>query len=226
MISSDEFSRRAVEILQGPGYGWIDEFIDADRARELRELADERFAAGEFHLGGIGAGEVNLEIRRDQIQWIERDDAPEPMRRILDLYRELLPAINATCYLGLKSVEPMLAIYTPGSFYRRHRDRFRRKAHRVVSLVLYLNEHWSPGDGGELVIYPESKVGADGEAVAAEPPLEDGAIVIEPPTEEQAVMVEPHPGRLVVFLSEIEHEVRVTKVPRYSMTAWLLDRPE
>lgn len=208
MISTDEFSQRVVEILLDPGYGWIDGFLDPEHARELRTLADERFAAGEFHAAGIGAGEVNFAIRRDQIQWVDREESPESMRRILNQYRALLPAINSTCYLGLKSVEPMLAIYPPGAFYRRHRDRFRRKAHRVVSLVLYLNEQWTPEDGGELVIYPEPDGVAGGDA------------------DERIVVVEPHAGRLVVFLSELEHEVRVTNVPRYSLTAWLLDRPE
>ena len=242
MSSSDEVSQRIAEFLIAPGYGWIDGFLDPDQARELRMLADERFAAGEFHAAGIGAGEVNFEIRRDQIQWVDREKSPEPLRRILDRYRALLPAINSTCYLGLKSVESMLAIYPSGAFYRRHRDRFRRKAHRVVSLVLYLNEHWTPEDGGELVIYPEPDgvAGGDADVDHAEEdfrPAEEAVeragestrraeeeAVVEPA--EKIVVVEPHAGRLVVFLSELEHEVRATTVPRYSLTAWLLDRPK
>jgi SM-20-related protein len=204
MVPSQEFSEVIVQTLLSPGFGWIDDFIDSEHAGILRAIADQRHSAGEFHQAGIGAGEVNLEIRRDQIRWIEHGEAPEPLKPILDCYRASFPAINSSCFLGLESLEAMLAIYPAGAFYRRHRDRFRRKAHRVVSLVLYLNENWGSGDGGELVLYPGPEV---------EGPSPD-------------ITIEPRAGRLVMFLSELEHEVRVTNVPRYSLTTWLLDRPD
>lgn len=226
MSASDEFSQMVARILIAPGFGWIDDFIDSGQAKKLRALADHRFSAGEFHAAGIGQGEVNLEIRSDQIHWVERD-APEPLESIVDRYRAFLPVINSTCFLGLKSVESMLAVYPAGAFYSRHRDRFRRDAHRVVSLVLYLNERWNPGDGGELVLYPES--GADAETLRRVDVTDDAGLAVarsECLVSSDAIVIEPRAGRLVVFLSELEHEVRVTKVPRYSLTSWLLDRPD
>jgi SM-20-related protein len=188
----------ASRILISHGFGWLDDFVSPDQARELRSIADRGLAAGDFHVAGIGRGEVNLEIRSDFICWLDPDETLGPVGEVLGRYRSLLPAINSTCFLGLKSLEPMLAVYPPGAHYLRHRDRFREKPHRVVSIVLYLNEQWSERDGGELVLFPENA----------------GEVVIH-----------PAPGRLAIFLSELEHEVRPTEVARYSLTTWLLDRP-
>jgi SM-20-related protein len=40
----------------------------------------------------------------------------------------------------------------------------------------------------------------------------------------ETVEVQPISGRLVVFMSELEHEVLETKVNRYSITGWAHQR--
>jgi len=66
----------------------------------------------------------------------------------------------------------------------------------VVSMVIYLNPNWQPGDGGELRLYPS-----------------DGSVI----------NIAPKAGTLALFLSELEHEVLPTLKPRYSITGWMLD---
>jgi SM-20-related protein len=53
----------------------------------------------------------------------------------------------------LFAFEGHYALYPPGAFYRRHRDRFRDDDGRVLSCVLYLNQDWDAGDGGTLRIH-------------------------------------------------------------------------
>jgi SM-20-related protein len=66
----------------------------------------------------------------------------------------------------------------------------------MVTTILYLNPHWTPAAGGELIIYTAN----DREVLTA---------------------VEPLFGRMVVFLSEqFPHEVATTQQERYSLTGW------
>jgi SM-20-related protein len=62
--------------------------------------------------------------------------------------------------------------------------------------VFYLNADWQEGNGGELVIY-------NGESGVS--------------------IIQPELGTLVLFLSEIEHEVLPTHRDRKSVTGWMLN---
>jgi SM-20-related protein len=78
-------------------------------------------------------------------------------------------------------------------------DQFHAVPHRIVTVILYLNDAWMEADGGQLRMYF---------------PQEDGSERIED--------VLPVGGRLVVFLSEeIPHEVMPTQKERISITGWL-----
>jgi SM-20-related protein len=106
--------------------------------------------------------------------------------------------LSRALFLPLRDFESHFAIYPPGTFYKRHRDNFQKQNHRLLSLVLYLNENWSPEQGGTLRIYPEAEEPKD---------------------------VEPIGGRLVIFRSDLEHEVLPCHAPRYSITGWMRDKP-
>jgi SM-20-related protein len=107
--------------------------------------------------------------------------------------------LNRRCFLGLKSFEGHFARYPVGSFYKRHLDQFHAVPHRIVTVILYLNDSWTEADGGQLRMYF---------------PQEDGSERLED--------VLPVGGRLVVFLSEeIPHEVMPTQKERISITGWL-----
>src|SRR5690554_1726629 len=67
--------------------------------------------------------------------------------------------LNRTLLLGLDNYETHYALYPPGAGYSRHLDRFKDNPLRTVSVVLYLNSQWQPGDGGELRLHlPEGSV--------------------------------------------------------------------
>jgi SM-20-related protein len=106
--------------------------------------------------------------------------------------------MNRYCYLSLSDYEFHLAHYPTGTFYKRHLDQFVGRNNRMISVVIYLNEHWKVGDGGELQIY-----------------LESGDVTVQPKAR-----------RCVLFKSaDVEHEVLTTNVGRDSLTGWLLYKP-
>mmetsp|Transcript_15604 Transcript_15604/g.39691 ORF Transcript_15604/g.39691 Transcript_15604/m.39691 type:complete len:487 (-) Transcript_15604:101-1561(-) len=94
----------------------------------------------------------------------------------------------------------MLACYPEGSTgYRPHRDAAELTSHRALTAILYLNDGWSEGDGGELVLQPAA--GSD------------------------AVRVCPELNRLLAFRTDLEHEVLPNCKQRLAITTWLQLKP-
>ncbi|KAL3666036.1 hypothetical protein V7S43_008829 [Phytophthora oleae] len=70
---------------------------------------------------------------------------------------------------------------------------------KCVTAVLYLNEEWEKGDGGEIVLYPFPK---------------------------PRVVVKPRFGELVLFSSQqMLHRVMPATKPRYALTTWMYHSP-
>src|SRR5690606_40913567 len=91
------------------------------------------------------------------------------------------------------------ALPISGAGYSRHLDRFKDNPLRTVSVVLYLNSQWQPGDGGELRLH-----------------LPEGS-----------VDVAPRAGTLAVFMSDsILHEVLPARRQRASLVGWFRRRPD
>jgi len=145
---------------------------------------------------GRGAGESrDRSVRRDRIAWLEGETAAQAaLFRIFDTIRS---GLNQRLFLGLKRFEAHYATYHPGDFYRKHVDSFQGRASRVVSVVLYLNEHWQDMDGGALQVFNRDN------------------------DQEICGRVLPELGRMAVFMSEeIPHEVLPAARTRYSLACW------
>jgi SM-20-related protein len=193
----------AIQITEGiASQGWAvcDGFVSVADVRLLATEAEQMFAAGDFHTATTGAhrsGQPDLDVRRDEIRWLDLGEGSASQRRCASAMETLRITLNQGLFLGLLDLDVHFAIYEPGAFYKTHHDRPDTAAHRTVSCVLYLNEGWGDEDGGELRLYLE---GAD----------------VAP-----WVDVEPYGGRLVCFLSErFSHEVLVAKRRRVSLTGW------
>lgn len=186
--------------------GWCvsDDFLSTALVAELRLEAHALRDAGAFHRAGVGRGrglEIRGEIRGDEVLWLAPDLATSAQRAYLERIEELRLALNSVLYLGLFDFEGHLAVYPPGSFYRRHLDCFHGVEARTVTCVLYLNEAWSAADGGQLRLYADPanpQVGTD---------------------------ILPLGGRLVTFLSaDLPHEVLPGGRERMSVAGWLKRR--
>jgi SM-20-related protein len=171
----------------------VDAELVAALVRELDELVED----DRLRRAGIGRDldfQIAGDIRRDLIFWLQRQRPVQAA--FLDQMEALRLSLNRELFMGLFEFEAHFALYPPGGFYRRHLDSFRGAANRMISTVTYLNPDWQPGDGGELLIYPE---------------LGDEAVA----------RIEPRAGTMVLFLSEeIPHEVLPARVDRRSIAGW------
>jgi SM-20-related protein len=156
-----------------------------------------------FKRAGVGRTkdhQVNDFIRTDEISWIINDS--QASCAWLNWTESLQAYLNRRLFLGLFSFESHFAHYAKGDFYKKHKDAFRGEGNRVLSVVVYLNKHWLPSDGGELVIYDKKSPASS---------------VVD----NSKITVIPSFGTIVVFLSEeFPHEVLPAKRDRYSIAGW------
>jgi SM-20-related protein len=185
------------------GYGICDDFLDKNEVDNLLKTFSNRYQAGLFEEACIGKQsdvQKDLQIRGDEILWLENDSTDISERILLDRNQEFTRYLNRTCYLGISDSEIHFAKYEIGKFYRRHRDTFQTQKGRVLSVIYYLNQDWIPADGGNLIIYTQEN------------------------NIEKPIIIAPLSGRLVCFESEkLDHEVTETFKERYSITGWLLN---
>ena len=186
--------------LRSEGLAVEDQFLSPAQVRALADCAQLRRGRGDFNasrIGGAGSLQRREEIRGDSICWI----GPElwPAEQILQQALERLRLdLNRDATLGLFELELHYAWYPPGAGYARHVDQPQGQSQRRVSLVLYLNEDWAPGAGGELRIFDAAGGHRD---------------------------VEPIAGRLVCFLTPgRQHEVLPTLRGRLSISGWFRAR--
>lgn len=145
----------------------------------------------EFRAAGVQSGVIS-HIRSDHILWI--DDQLPIAQHHLHALQQLSENLNQAFYLGIKEVEAHFACYNAGEFYALHRDNPQQKNDRVISTVFYLHENWQADWGGQLHLQDKQN---------------DWHII------------EPQPNRLVIFQSDLLHEVLLSKQQRLSITAWL-----
>ena len=185
------------------GYGICDDFLNKNEVNNLLKTFSERYQKGLFKKASVGKqSEVreDLEIRGDQILWLENNSIEISERVLLDRNQAFINYLNQTCYLGISDSEIHFAKYEIGKFYRRHRDTFQAQKGRVLSVIYYLNQDWIPANGGNLIIYTN----VDN---------------IEIP-----ITIAPLAGRLICFESaKLDHEVTETFKERLSVTGWLLN---
>ncbi len=200
MSSDHPLLLRIVDDLAERGWSQQDIFLPESLTLELAAECRKRAAEGELAPAAVGRGpaqEVREGIRGDQIQWLEPGQCT-PCDQYLGLMDSLREVLNRGLYLGLADFESHFALYPPGAFYRKHLDRFRDDDKRTVSAIIYLNQAWLPGHGGQLRMFLEGGVEHD---------------------------VMPAAGCLVVFLSgEVPHEVLPASRDRLSITGWFRRR--
>ncbi len=179
-------------------------FGEADALR-LQQECQESCGRGAFRPAGVGRGtglNVRPEIRSDQILWLEPGAFTAEQQLYLAWLEELRMALNQQFCLGLFDFEGHFAIYPEGAFYKAHLDRHAATSARLITIILYLNPHWQPGDGGELKIWTTL-----GEK------------------EGSYVLIEPRLGTLVCFFAgDFWHEVLPAIKSRMSITGWFRQR--
>ncbi len=186
--------------------GWCvsDRVLAPLHISQLRHEARQRWQAGRFRRAGVGCGEdlqVRDEVRTDRIAWLDPNDLSAAQRLYWHQLEQLRLAVNRSLFLGLYALEAHLAVYPPGTYYRKHLDQFRGIGERTLSCILYLNDAWQAQDGGALRLYTD------------------------PNDPEQSEPILPEGGRLVTFFSaRFLHEVEPATRERFSLTGWFKRR--
>lgn len=187
------------------GWATTPEFMTPADSLRLKNECERSWQTGHFRQAGVGRGEsleVRREIRRDEVMWLQPGAESAEQQIYLGRLESLRLAINQRLFLGLFDFEGHFAVYPQGAFYKPHLDCHAGKSDRIVTTILYLNENWQPGDGGELKLWttPEGR---------------DGAFVL----------IEPRMGTLVCFLAaDFWHEVLPAHKTRMSITGWFRQR--
>lgn len=197
----DEQWSKWLDQLAMNDYLVVDNFISDQLFDKIQHYFRARLNESEFSKAAIGSSEdrqIESSIRGDFIYWLDQQK-DSGVSELFGLFDEVIGQLKQQLFLSLSDYEFHFALYPPKTRYEKHVDQFHGKRNRVISMLIYLNELWKPGDGGELKIYES-----------------DG----------NEVLVEPLAKRLVMFRSDtVEHEVLLTNKHRKSLTGWLLHQP-
>ncbi|STZ07602.1 Predicted proline hydroxylase [Moraxella caprae] len=146
----------------------------------------------EYRQAHLTHGERETAIRGDSIRWI--DESCPVGSAYLGAIDELGRYFNATLYTGIRSSEAHYACYPSGFGYKWHSDNPKGRDERVISAVFYLNDNWTSDNGGAITVVDKT-----GETTGLLPQL----------------------NRLVVFDSNLLHQVEITNRTRFSIATWL-----
>ena len=131
-------------------------------------------------------------IRGDKIRWINKDFFAGFY--YLQSINALAALLNRTLFTGIRHSEAHYACYPVGFGYQWHSDNPAGRDERVISAVFYLNDDWQAADGGAVEI-------VDNHGVHHE--------------------VMPLANRLIIFDSNLQHQVQIAHRQRYSIATWM-----
>ena len=174
--------------------GWA--LIEFDRilAQSLREKAVARYQNRDFKPASL-AQLQNQKIRNDQIFWLEAETHDAAEKKTLHLIKDYMQAIKDYFRIPLRDFECHYACYPAEHFYQKHSDQKLQDNKRYFSFVIYLNDSWLDTDGGQLVGYDSDQ--------------------------KEIFRLLPTLGTMILFRSDIIHEVLPSKKERFSLTGWM-----
>ena len=206
----------------GPGYAVVENFLSPAHIGMLKQDVSALNGESRFNVAGVGDASTNRvadDVRRCEQCFIYprvkysgggHPEARSMLYNTLDDIRDGLTKHTGEALDGLLT-EGLYAQYPRGGFYRRHIDSYADtpQALRKFSYLLYCNEGWTESDGGCLRIHTD---GGGEMAPAGAPP--------------SYVDIEPKAGTLVLFRSDIPHEVLDTSASRLAVAGWFNAPPE
>ena len=171
-----------------------DGWIIIDDVFEMKALLSLQAESGfiDYRDAELTAGIRVSDIRGDRIRWITENFFAGYY--YLQSINALAALFNRSLFAGIRHSEAHYACYPVGFGYQWHSDNPAGRDERVISAVFYLNEEWSHTDGGALEI-------------------------IDKHGGHHNVM--PVANRLVIFDSDLQHQVQIAHRQRYSIATWM-----
>nr|WP_289056765.1 2OG-Fe(II) oxygenase [uncultured Psychrobacter sp.] len=146
----------------------------------------------DYRDAALTAGIRISDIRGDRIRWITKNFFAGFY--YLQSINALAALFNRSLFAGIRHSEAHYACYPAGFGYQWHSDNPAGRDERVISAVFYLNDEWIASDGGALEI-------------------------IDKHDSHHSVM--PVANRLVIFDSDLQHQVQIAHRQRYSIATWM-----
>lgn len=140
----------------------------------------------------LTAGVRISDIRGDRIRWITENFFAGYF--YLQSINALGVLFNRSLFAGIRHSEAHYACYPVGFGYQWHSDNPAGRDERVISAVFYLNDEWAASDGGALEVVDKHGVHHN---------------------------VMPVANRLVIFDSDLQHQVQIAQRQRYSIATWM-----
>ena len=171
-----------------------DGWIIIDDVFEMKALLALQAESGfiDYRDAELTAGIRVSDIRGDRIRWITENFFAGYY--YLQSINALAALFNRSLFAGIRHSEAHYACYPVGFGYQWHSDNPAGRDERVISAVFYLNEEWSHTDGGALEIIDKHGVHHN---------------------------VMPVANRLVIFDSDLQHQVQIAHRQRYSIATWM-----
>lgn len=160
--------------------------------KEFVDALQQESGLIDYKVATLTHGERVSEIRGDSIRWIDSDNLAG--MEYLQAIEDLGEFFNRTLYTGIRHCEAHYARYPSGFGYDWHVDNPKGRDERVISAVFYLNENWQPADGGQITLVDKQN---------------------------SVQQLFPKANRLVLFDSNLRHQVAITQRPRFSIATWL-----
>ena len=177
----------------------LDTFVDdgwliIDDVFERKALLALQAESGfiDYRDAQLTAGIRISDIRGDKIRWITKDFFAGFY--YLHSINALANLFNQGLYAGIRHSEAHYACYPIGFGYLWHSDNPAGRNERVISAVFYLNDDWTTSDGGALEIIDKHGIHHN---------------------------VMPVANRLVIFDSDLRHQVQIANRQRYSIATWM-----
>ena len=146
----------------------------------------------DYRDAALTAGIRISDIRGDRIRWITENFFAGYY--YLQSINALAALFNRSLFAGIRHSEAHYACYPIGFGYQWHSDNPAGRDERVISAVFYLNDDWEATDGGALEVV--DKHGTHHEVM-------------------------PVANRLIIFDSDLQHQVQIAHRQRYSIATWL-----
>lgn len=177
----------------------LDKFVDdgwmiIDEVFENKALLALQSESGfiDYRDAELTAGIRVSDIRGDRIRWITENFFAGFY--YLQSINALAALFNRSLFAGIRHSEAHYACYPVGLGYQWHSDNPAGRDERVISAVFYLNDDWSDSDGGALEIVDKHGIYHN---------------------------VMPVANRLVIFDSDLQHQVQIAHRQRYSIATWM-----
>lgn len=177
----------------------LDKFVDdgwmvIDEVFENKALLALQSESGfiDYRDAELTAGIRVSDIRGDRIRWITENFFAGYY--YLQSINALAALFNQSLFAGIRHSEAHYACYPVGFGYQWHSDNPAGRDERVISAVFYLNDDWSDSDGGALEIVDKHGIHHN---------------------------VMPVANRLIIFDSDLQHQVQIAHRQRYSIATWM-----